>query len=222
MPTKRTRHLASDADSAGTPVTPPSAGGLEALLRTVYDDLRAANAELLSERARNQALEHQVGELRERAEQSQVGNSSKEIGNARLPNEVSRLLSQPATAPRPPRQTPDQDDPPRQTPDQDDRDVYVFKLEKAAKSNGGDKFVCERQPEFNIYFPQNISRQDAAAPCQFIQVRIERRLQPAPAPPPSSSALNQLNANRHSIKLELVDDNESTRMPMEFKAGASI
>jgi hypothetical protein len=34
----------------------------------------------------------------------------------------------------------------------------VFKLEKKAKSAGGDKYVCETQPEFNIYVPQTISR----------------------------------------------------------------
>ena len=36
--------------------------------------------------------------------------------------------------------------------------VLVFNLEKKAKSSGGDKYVCETQPEFNIYVPQNISR----------------------------------------------------------------
>lgn len=36
--------------------------------------------------------------------------------------------------------------------------VLIFKLEKKAKSAGGDKYVCESQPEFNIYVPQSISR----------------------------------------------------------------
>ena len=36
--------------------------------------------------------------------------------------------------------------------------TLLFKLEKKAKSSGGDKYVCETQPEFNIYVPQTISR----------------------------------------------------------------
>lgn len=35
---------------------------------------------------------------------------------------------------------------------------FTFKLEQAAKKSGGDKYVCEKMPEFNIYVPQSISR----------------------------------------------------------------
>jgi len=37
---------------------------------------------------------------------------------------------------------------------------FTFVLEKEAKSKGGDKYVCESNPEFNIYIPQNISRKE--------------------------------------------------------------
>ena len=55
----------------------------------------------------------------------------------------------------------------------DEQNLFVFKLEKAAKSSGGDKFVCESQPEFNIYFPQTISRRGSTAPCPVLQLRVE-------------------------------------------------
>jgi hypothetical protein len=40
------------------------------------------------------------------------------------------------------------------------QNTFVFNLEKKAKSSGGDKYVCETQPEFNIYVPQTISREN--------------------------------------------------------------
>ena len=33
-----------------------------------------------------------------------------------------------------------------------------FTLEKRAKNAGGDKYVCDTQPDFNIYIPQGLSR----------------------------------------------------------------
>lgn len=35
---------------------------------------------------------------------------------------------------------------------------YAFTLEKQAKSGGGDKYQCDSIADFNIYFPQAISR----------------------------------------------------------------
>ena len=40
---------------------------------------------------------------------------------------------------------------------------YSFTLEKAAKSSGGDKFVCQQLPEWSVYFPQAISRPSGAS-----------------------------------------------------------
>jgi len=34
---------------------------------------------------------------------------------------------------------------------------YTFKLEKAAKKSGGDKYICG---EWVVYFPQSVSRID--------------------------------------------------------------
>lgn len=42
-------------------------------------------------------------------------------------------------------------------------DEYVFTLEKKARKNGGDKYVCESDSDFNIYFPQSISRVNGVA-----------------------------------------------------------
>jgi hypothetical protein len=36
----------------------------------------------------------------------------------------------------------------------------IFKLEKQARSGGGDKYLAEGNDKFNIYFPQAISRVD--------------------------------------------------------------
>ncbi len=35
-----------------------------------------------------------------------------------------------------------------------------FTLVQKAKSKGGDKYVCTSNPDFTIYFPQNISRKN--------------------------------------------------------------
>ena len=51
-------------------------------------------------------------------------------------------------------------------------EVLVFTLEKKAKSGGGDKYVCETLPEFNIYIPQTISRKGSAGPHQTLQIKI--------------------------------------------------
>ena len=37
---------------------------------------------------------------------------------------------------------------------------YIFNLTQVAKSKGGDKYVCDTIPDFNIYIPQTISRND--------------------------------------------------------------
>jgi len=38
-----------------------------------------------------------------------------------------------------------------------------FVLVQAAKKSGGDKYTCETNPEFSVYFPQIISRQAGEA-----------------------------------------------------------
>ncbi len=37
---------------------------------------------------------------------------------------------------------------------------YTFEIEKVARSTGGDKYICHDIKNFNIYFPQVISRKD--------------------------------------------------------------
>jgi hypothetical protein len=37
---------------------------------------------------------------------------------------------------------------------------YTFVIEKKAKTAGGDRYVCETKSDFNIYFPQTISRKN--------------------------------------------------------------
>jgi hypothetical protein len=51
-------------------------------------------------------------------------------------------------------------------------EVLVFTLEKKAKSAGGDKYVCETLPEFNIYVPQSISRKENSQPSETLHVTI--------------------------------------------------
>jgi hypothetical protein len=191
------------------------AGGLEALLQTVYEDLRAARAQLLSEQARNQTLEIEVLELKERINRLQAESVSKEAENSRLLVGVSRMQSQhPSSSPLSGR-----------APPTDDLNVYVFKLEKAAKSSGGDRFVCESQADFNIYFPQTISRQHAPAPCRFLQLRIERPLEAALASPPpllqQQSTINVLSVKHERVKQELVSDDDDEPIFLDFKAGST-
>jgi hypothetical protein len=50
--------------------------------------------------------------------------------------------------------------------------TLTFTLEKKAKSAGGDKYVCTTQSEFNIYFPQTISRKGSSTPYESLQVII--------------------------------------------------
>ena len=49
----------------------------------------------------------------------------------------------------------------------------IFTLEKKAKSAGGDKYVCSRLPEFNIYVPQGLSRKDNS-PVQTLYVTVRQ------------------------------------------------
>jgi len=201
MPPKRTRDNHSAVDSHEPPAQAPDEGALPTLLETVYHDLSEARSQLLSEQERNHALQMQAQELGQLANRLQADIASKVAENARLQIEVARLQRQPQTPPPLPR-------PP---PDSDDRNVYVFKLEKAAKSSGGDKFVCESQPEFNIYFPQTISRRDAQAPFPVLQLRVERPVQPAPSPSslkgehsmPSASGIKN-----EAVKQELLSDDD--------------
>ena len=51
-------------------------------------------------------------------------------------------------------------------------ELLLFTLEKKAKSGGGDKYVCETLPEFNMYIPQTISRKENGQPSQTLQVTI--------------------------------------------------
>ncbi len=39
-------------------------------------------------------------------------------------------------------------------------ETLTFTLEKQAKNIGADKYVCTEKPEFNMYVPQNISREN--------------------------------------------------------------
>jgi regulator of replication initiation timing len=201
MPPKRTRDNHSAVESHEPPAQAPDEGSLPTLLHTVYHDLRAAQSQLLAEQQRNQALQTHAQELSQLANQLQAEIASKVAENARLQIEAGRLQRQPQTPPPLP----------RPALDSDDRNVYVFKLEKAAKSSGGDKFVCDSLPEFNIYFPQAISRRNAAAPCPVLQLRVERPVQPAPSPSslkgehrmPSASGIKN-----EAVKHELLSDDD--------------
>jgi len=51
---------------------------------------------------------------------------------------------------------------------------YEFTLEKKAKSAGGDKYQCVEIPEFNIYFPQVISRPVGGKVLEKIKIQINR------------------------------------------------
>ena len=47
-----------------------------------------------------------------------------------------------------------------------------FTLEKIAKSSGGDKYICESIPDFNMYIPQKISRPDKKNVCENLTITI--------------------------------------------------
>jgi hypothetical protein len=209
MPPKRTRCRALDLDPRELPASPAlgDPGGLEVLLQTVYNDLQTAHAQLSLAQARNQALENQIRELSEHSNQMRAASASKDAENARLQVEVARLTSQPSPLLRQPSLP-------------DDRNVYIFKLEKRAKSSGGDKFVCEGQSEFNIYFPQNISRQDASAPFQTLKLLIERPINPVPRAPSSESILNMVNVKSECVKQEPLSDDDDKPLVVEYKAGS--
>jgi hypothetical protein len=213
MPPKRTRKLYSNAESHELQLDGPDTGGLDALLHTVYNDLRAANAQLLVEQARNRALEIEVSQLKERTRVFQAVRDSIEAENARLQIEVSRLQSQPVM-PMPLS---------GRTFQPIDSNAYVFKLEKAAKSSGGDKFVCLAQPDFNIYFPQCISRHDSARPCQLLHLRVEQFADSSSNPPSSrrpEDGSNGLNMKNESVKQERVsDDDDDEPIVLSYKAG---
>jgi hypothetical protein len=214
MPPKRVRDPVLDAESPGLPARGSDAGGLDTLLQTVYNDLRAAREQIASEQERSQTWQIQLLELKAQANRLQAESETKEAEIARLRAEVARLQS---LAPQPSSLS-NRASPP------EDRNVYVFKLEKAAKSRGGDKFVCESQPEFQIYFPQTISRQGAAVPCQFLRMRVE---QPAAASAASPSvSLQQQNApivlsiKNGGVKQEPVSDDDDVPLVLNHTPGS--
>jgi len=49
---------------------------------------------------------------------------------------------------------------------------YDFTLVQAAKSKGGDKYVCDTMPEFNVYVPQTISRKGSNEPIKTLKIKI--------------------------------------------------
>lgn len=48
----------------------------------------------------------------------------------------------------------------------------TFNLNKIAKNKGADRYVCDTNPEFNIYVPQNISRKNKENIHKKINVNI--------------------------------------------------
>jgi hypothetical protein len=211
MPPKRTRELALNTEPRESP---SEAQGLDALLQTVYHDLRVAHAQFSNEQARNRVLEIELAQIREQMRQFQADRASKEAENARLQIEVARLQSQLVTP-----------SPLTRTSQPQDSNTYVFKLEKAAKSSGGDKFVCVTQPEFNIYFPQTISRQDRARPSQLLHLRVDLPADPAPTSPSFRHLENSLNEKklniRNGMKEELVSGDDDEPIVLSFIAGGA-
>lgn len=49
---------------------------------------------------------------------------------------------------------------------------YSFILNKKAKSKGGDKYICSSNNDWNIYFPQEISRNNEGEPKQIIKINF--------------------------------------------------
>ena len=210
MPPKRTRELALNSEPRESP---SEAQGLDALLQTVYNDLRVAHAQFLNEQARNRVLEVELAQIGEQMIHFQADRASKEAENARLQIEIARLQSQLVTSPL------------ARTSQPQDSSTYVFKLEKAAKSSGGDKFVCVAQPEFNIYFPQTISRQDRARPSQLLHLRVDLPADPAPTSPSFRHPENSLNEKklntRNGMKEELVSGDDDEPIVLSFTAGGT-
>lgn len=214
MPPKRIRDPIPDAESHELPARGSDAGRLDTLLQTVYNDLRAAREHIASEQERCQTLQIQLLEFKAQANRLQAESAPKEAEIARLQAEVARLQSR-APPPSPLSNRPSLPQ---------DRNTFVFKLEKAAKSRGGDKFVCESQPEFQIYFPQTISRQGAAAPCQFLQMRVERPTEASPVSPSVSvqqqNAQNVLNIKNEGVKQEPVSDDDDMPLVLNVSPGS--
>ncbi len=50
---------------------------------------------------------------------------------------------------------------------------FVFVLEQKAKKSGGDKYKCEVDDNFCIYFPQEISR-SSGQPAKKLVVKISK------------------------------------------------
>lgn len=50
--------------------------------------------------------------------------------------------------------------------------ILVFTLVQKAKNKGGDKYVCESNENFIIYFPQEISRANQKDPKKTLTITI--------------------------------------------------
>lgn len=50
--------------------------------------------------------------------------------------------------------------------------TFVFRLSQKAKTSGGDKYTCESDPKFVVYFPQSVSRVNGNAK-EEIKIVIE-------------------------------------------------
>ena len=50
--------------------------------------------------------------------------------------------------------------------------VFVFNIEKKAKNAGGDKFICNDNDKFSIYFPQTVSRNENGECFQTLNVSV--------------------------------------------------
>jgi hypothetical protein len=49
--------------------------------------------------------------------------------------------------------------------------IFEFTLSQKAKSKGGDKYICDSNPDFNIYVPQSLSR-TGSEPVQKLKIDI--------------------------------------------------
>lgn len=50
--------------------------------------------------------------------------------------------------------------------------IFTFRISQKAKTSGGDKYVCESDPKFVVYFPQSVSRVNGE-PKEEIKVDIQ-------------------------------------------------
>lgn len=50
--------------------------------------------------------------------------------------------------------------------------TFRFTLERAARKSGGDRYSCVEDENWNIYFPQEISRVDGDEPLESLLVTV--------------------------------------------------